>query len=360
MSGKDYFPKRLRSARKMNGLTLDALSERIGRRVTKQALNKYEQGTAYPDPSLLQPLCMALEVRPDYFTRQFRVELEHYHFQKLDQLPKKEQAIALEKTRDALERYGELEELLGLEPVFNRRIPGLPAPVRTHQEAENAAGAVRAHYELGAGPLFNVLEILEESGIKVVEIELSEGFSAMSGFAGKDNPVIALNGSEKIKPEQKRFAALREFGRLLLDIEAESEKEADRLCDTFAGAMLLPGPKIANLLGAHRSSLIWNELTLLKSLYGISIRDILQRARAHGVITNYDLTTRMAALSRFYGRKGEPGKYEGMEKALRFRRLLLRAVAESVVSASKAAALSGKSLAEFREELKSENEGRNN
>ena len=54
------FPERLRSARKMNGLTLEALSERLGQRVSKQSLNKYEQGLSNPDPDLLLPLLSTL------------------------------------------------------------------------------------------------------------------------------------------------------------------------------------------------------------------------------------------------------------------------------------------------------------
>jgi hypothetical protein len=59
----------------------------------------------------------------------------------------------------------------------------------------------------------------------------------------------------------------------------------------------------------------------------------------------------MAELSRFYGRKDEPGRYTGAEKAVRFRQLLLRAIAEEIITLSKAAALDGKKLADFRTDM---------
>lgn len=351
-----HFPERLRSARKMSGLTLDALADRIGHRVSKQALNKYEQGSIKPDPDLLLPLCEALDVRPDYFTREKRVELAHYSFRKLVKLQKREQAIAVEKTRDALERYFELEALLGVESKFEGVIPGLPSEVRTRTEAEAAAEVVRAFYNLGTDPLFNVVELLEDRGIKVIEIEVDEAFNGMSSYVDGAVPVIVLNSRLDAKLDRKRFTALHELAHLLLNFAPDmEEKEEERLCDVFAGSMLLPGNKVKEMLGSHRSALIWNELVLIKELYGISIRAILYRAKAHDIITDYDLTTKMAELSRFYGRKDEPGRYKGVEKAVRFRQLLLRAMAEEIITASKAAALDGKKLAEFREELNREN-----
>lgn len=351
------FPERLRAARKMSGLTLEGLAERIGHRVSKQALNKYEQGTAKPDPDLLLPLCEATGVRPDYFTRQKQVNLVHYSFRKLVKLQKREQAIAIEKTRDALERYFELEALLGITHSFDRNIPGLPDLVADQDDAERAAIAVRSFFNLGTDPLFNIVELLEDRGIKVVEIEVDEAFNGMSTYVDGQVPVIVLNSRFDEKLDRKRFTALHELAHLLLRFSPDiEEKLEERLCDAFAGAMLLPGDKVKEMLGHHRSALIWNELVLIKELYGISVRAILYRARRYGIITDYDLTSKMAELSRFYGRKDEPGRYRGVEKTVRFRQLLLRAIAEEIITPSKAAALDGKKLADFRAELNLENE----
>jgi hypothetical protein len=50
-------------------------------------------------------------------------------------------------------------------------------------------------------------------------------------------------------------------------------------------------------------------------------------------------------------KKREPGEYQGYEKSNRFKQLIYRAVAEEIISSSKAAALDNKKLAEFRDEL---------
>jgi Zn-dependent peptidase ImmA (M78 family) len=212
---------------------------------------------------------------------------------------------------------------------------------------------VRQSYQLGNGPIFNIIEMLEERGIRVIELELDEGFNGMSAMIDDRVPVIVLNRFFDHKLDRKRFTALHELAHLLLRFDPElEEKQQERLCDAFAGAMLLPGEQVRTMLGNHRSALIWNELVLIKELYGISIRAILYRARKYDIITDYDLTSKMAELSRFYGRKSEPGLYKGSEKVVRFRQLLLRGIAEAVITESKAAELDGKKLAEFRESLK--------
>jgi len=64
---ENIFGKKLISARKMAGLSLQKLADRIGNRVTKQALSKYEQGKMKPDSEVLILLSKALKVPIDFF-----------------------------------------------------------------------------------------------------------------------------------------------------------------------------------------------------------------------------------------------------------------------------------------------------
>ncbi len=349
------FAERLRSARKLSGFTLDALAVRMDQLVSKQALHKYEQGLMKPNQDILLPLCEALGVRPDYFTRTRQVEIVHYAFRKLAKLPKREQGMAVERTKDALERYLELEELLGIDNVFDQKKYTVETPITQKEEAELAAQFVRERFRVGTDPLYNICELLEDKGIRVIEIEMDEAFSGMSTLIDDKIPVIVVNSRLDAKLDRKRFTLLHELAHLLLRFpEQVEEKTEERLCDAFAGAMLLPGEKVKEILGNNRSALMWNELVLIKEMYGISMRAILYRANQHNIITDYDLTNKMIELNRFYGRKDEPGRYKGNEKAVRFKHLLLRGMAEEVISISKAAELAGKKMADFRAELNEE------
>jgi transcriptional regulator with XRE-family HTH domain len=46
------FAERLKSARSMNGLSLQDLADKLGNRVSRQALHKYEKGEVLPDSEM--------------------------------------------------------------------------------------------------------------------------------------------------------------------------------------------------------------------------------------------------------------------------------------------------------------------
>ena len=67
------FGERLKSARKMAGLSMRGLAELIG--VSHNAINKYEHGEMNPGSDVLLQLAHALDVRPEYFLREMKVSI---------------------------------------------------------------------------------------------------------------------------------------------------------------------------------------------------------------------------------------------------------------------------------------------
>jgi transcriptional regulator with XRE-family HTH domain len=59
------FSSRLRTARKMAGLSLEDLSGKIGGVVTRQAISKYEKGRMMPSREVLERLTETLAIKPD-------------------------------------------------------------------------------------------------------------------------------------------------------------------------------------------------------------------------------------------------------------------------------------------------------
>ena len=66
---QNTFGNRLKLARKMAGMSLQELSDALGNKVTKQALNKYELGEMKPTSEVLLALSKTLKVKPDYFLK---------------------------------------------------------------------------------------------------------------------------------------------------------------------------------------------------------------------------------------------------------------------------------------------------
>jgi Zn-dependent peptidase ImmA (M78 family)/DNA-binding XRE family transcriptional regulator len=341
------FSERLKSARIMKGYSLQDLTDALNNAVSKQALNKYEQGLMKPESDVLIKICNALDVRPDYFTRETSINLENVEFRKLRKLSAKESARIKEKTVDILERYFELEDILGIDEQFVNPIVDLE--INSYQDVEKAADRLKELWKLGEDPLPNVIELLEDHNIKVVEIEAGDEFVGLATWKGIKNPVIVVNSS--LKADRKRFTVLHELGHILMKVNHQEEKDREFLCHSFAGAMLIPRESLIKELGPSRSQIYLNELVYLKEQFGVSIQAIMFRAKHLGIISESFHKNFMIYLSMKGYKKNEPGDYKGSEKSNRFKQLLFRAVAEEIISTSKAAALDNKKLSEFREDL---------
>lgn len=346
------FPERLKSARKMNSFSMQDLSDRLDGKISKQAIGRYEKGLMKPSPKNLYLLCRALGVKSDFFSRQISVELmPDISYRKLERLPVKKQEEIKEKTIDYLERYIELEEILGLENKFKNPVLGLK--ISDYPDVEKAAEVVRSIWNLGDEPFHNIVELIEEKGIKVIEIETDEAFSGMSAKTNNGHRVIVLNKISSIPIDRKRFTALHELGHHLLDLEKfkDDKKTEELMCHYFAGAMLLSKGSMNAELGGKRKNVHLKELILIKEQYGISMQAILYRAKNLAFITDNHFRDQMTMFGRLNIRKVEPGEFCGNEHSTRFFQLTIRAVAEGFITTSKAAALFNVKVAEFRKEL---------
>jgi len=99
----------------MAGLSLQNIADRLGNVVSKQSLNKYEQGKMKPDSDLIIALSEILKVPVDFFFSEpaIAVELTNVDFRKYSsKLSKTEEAAVEEKSKEAFERYFELENIL--------------------------------------------------------------------------------------------------------------------------------------------------------------------------------------------------------------------------------------------------------
>jgi len=146
-----------------------------------------------------------------------------------------------------------------------------------------------------------------------------------------------------------RFTAAHELGHLLCGFP---EKEgAESLCHEFAGAFLMPRDALEKaLMPARRKISLW-ELKELKESYGISLQAIIYRARSLGLVTGRQARTFRETIKAKGWQVTEPVEYRGNEQAMRLRRLLSYAVAESIVAPERAAGLAGVSTTEFMTEL---------
>ena len=333
----------------MNGYSLQDLSDAIKNQFNKQALQRLETGEAKPDSQTISILSKALQLPADYFVRETVVRLEDLRFRKLKKLPVKELKKITAKTIDYLERYLELEDILGID----NKISFIPKtyPVKTEADVEKSVLDLRKKWKLGEDALTNIVEILEGNGVKVCLMDTNPSFSGMSAVLNKKLAIIVLNENKEIPIVRRRFSALHELGHLYLDLSAFDEKQAEKICDRFASAMLLLPTKLIQILGSKRTNIMMKELDIIAGQYGISLSAIVYQAMSLGIVTSTYHRFFMIRYNKYKTKEKELVVYTGREYSDRFLQLLYRAIAEEIISTTKGAALNNQRLGEFRELL---------
>jgi len=335
----------------MRGISLQELSGRLNKKISRQALHKYETGRAKPDDHMIRDIAHALDLKPDYFYREHSVRIEEVSFRKLAKFSRKEQTRIMESARDILERYLELEKIVGKSVAVSNPLKEIE--ISNKKDVEKAAQQLRDEWALGTDPLFNLLELLEDHGIKILELEVDPSLDGFSTWVNNSVPVIGLNKALAGHLDRYRFNALHELGHLFLNIQSFSVREQEKLCHYFAGAMLLDHRVIAHELGLKRRRVSLQELAALKKQYGISIQAIVYRLNELGIISQATYNSIFKFMSQNNLRKDETrlAKYRGEERAFRFDQLLGQALAEEYITISKAAALKNQSVSQFKREF---------
>jgi Zn-dependent peptidase ImmA (M78 family)/DNA-binding XRE family transcriptional regulator len=342
--------KRIHSARKMAGLSLRKLAEKVDADISHTSIRKFEKGQLVPDSETLSVLAKALNVRPDYFFKPFEVEINKVEFRKKSKLGKRKIQSIQELIKHNIENYLELEALMDIPTSFENPIQGIQ--IGSGKEVEKAVAIIRENWDLGLNALPNVIELLEDHEIKVLELPLEDKFDGFSGFANGSIPIIVINKSYPV--DRKRFTALHELGHLLLSFhENLTDTQIEKLCHRFAGSMLLSPEILRRELGNNRKRISLNELIAIKENFGISIQAIMARAKDLEIINKNTYRKFCIWIRQSEDRRQEKdlGEFKGEETSKRFKQLLSRATAEDLISFSKAASLADMRLAKYREEF---------
>lgn len=345
--------QRIRVSRRACGLSLRDLEARIGNRVTAQAISKYERDESMPSSGVLIALSDALGVPVDYLASDSDIRLEAVDFRKKRLTSRREEAQVEASVLHLLERYLTVEEILGLPTVAWDMPREAPWPVlRDPAEAEHAARGLRAHWGLGLDPIPNLVDLLEERGIKVLAMSITniDGLTARVRREGTSvASVVVVNRDDW--GERQRFTLAHELGHMALETapKIDDEKAAHR----FAGAFLMPAETLRAEIGKRRKSMGWGELFDLKRIFGVSVQALTYRCKDLGIFGAplvrrlFDEFTRRGWRSPPYR---EPGAMPG-ERPMRFERLCFRALAEGAISEAKAAELLGHSVRELNRRM---------
>lgn len=344
---------RIKQARVAAGLSLRQLSEKMDRYVSAQVIHKYERGKATPGSDVLIHLAKALDVKVEYFFRpkSVSVALSEPAYRKRYAVSAKHLHSIQAQVMGRVERYLEVESFFP-----ENRFPRIKLPsekqriIKNMNDVEVLALYLRKLWELGLDAIENLTEVLEDRGVKVVMLEGEDDFDGLSSWANEEIPVILIK--RDLSGDRQRSSMAHELGHLIMKAAPNIDRE--KAAFRFSGAFLVPEEVVYRELGKQRHTLELDELNMLKRKYGMSMQQWIYRAKDLSIISE----SRASELFRLFRKKGwnqrEPGFVVPYEEPQRFKRLILQAVTERLISPARAAEILGEPFNEFRKSLQVE------
>ncbi len=234
------FGDRLKLARKRAGYSLRGLEDALEKKVTAQAIGKYERSEMMPSSDVLSAMAKVLSVSLEYLLSEQVEELEAVEFRKLASTSVGARARVEAEAIDHLQRYIAIEEILELDSAEWRAPPCDNRFIGEESEGEILAEDLRGEWELGIDPIPNMTSLLEDRGIKVLIMPLPDGVSGLTCLVRsprqkKRLPVIVVN--RNVSLERRRLTLAHELAHRLID--AKSPVDHEKASNVFAGAFLV-------------------------------------------------------------------------------------------------------------------------
>lgn len=331
---KEVFAKRLRNARIMQCLSMDALCEKINNIITKQTIAKYEKGMILPSSTVLISLANALNIGIDYFFRPFSFSIGKIEFRKKSRLSKKDELSIKEFMRFKLERYIEILDILGVSNEFHN--PLSIYSIKNEQDVITAVDFLKKEWQLGLDGISNLVEVIEEHNIIVLGVDKNKDFDGLSANTSMNIPVICFN--QNMIPERQRFTILHELGHILLHFDdSVNSKQKEVYCHLFANEMLIAGVTFKGMVGEKRHDISVNELSDIQIQFGISIDALMHKAKDMNIISEqrYKFYNIKKNHSNTFKNLVEQSRIQ-QKSSNRFERLVYKALTFDLISISKA------------------------
>jgi Zn-dependent peptidase ImmA (M78 family) len=179
------------------------------------------------------------------------------------------------------------------------------------EQIEDIAQRARAYWNLGEGPIGNLVGLLENNGAVVVRYDLdSDTLDSFSQYSEEDQTPYIVLGSHKGSAARSRFDGAHETGHILLHQKVDKSrlsrppdhKLIEEQAHRFAAAFLLPAESFSKDLYACNL----DAMRALKPKWKVSIAMMLVRAEQLGFIQGDQRQRMWMNLARRGWKRHEP------------------------------------------------------
>ncbi len=267
-----FNPGLLTLVRERSGLSQGDLGKVAGMNLKQATISKYESGIATPSAEVIEKFASFFGYLPAFFFQSSELVVDGlvYH---------RKRASLPSRKRGQIEAEARLR---ALDALYLCRECGIHSDLlpREGRTPLGMANDLRKYWNIPAGPLENVFNLLEEHGIVILEFDfktdLLDGFfMSLSG----DVVCLAVNSNPAFPPDRRRFSVLHELGHALLSSDMFPGKEAEVEANMFAAEFLAPAEDIRKELNPPINL---QRLYSLKATWGMSMAAILRRAKDIG------------------------------------------------------------------------------
>ena len=288
------------TARESRGFTQNQLVEKIPN-LNQGNYSKMEKGLLPIPLETLSKIANTLNYNESFFyKRSVNTPVSSFYYRKRISIPKSQLSI-LESRLDILRLI--IDELLESVDIPEFKIPQYE--VTDKLSPTSIAIKIREHLKLGRGPIPNLIDTLEASGIIIYSFKIDiPKFDGITLVTDKGQPVIFIN--DAMPNDRKIFSIVHELGHLIMHIPfsplpdgRDEEKEANK----FTGEFLMPYLDCRNDL----MDLRYSSLGVLKSYWKVSKAAIVYRAKSINAITPDRFTNLNIELSKNGEKKKESG-----------------------------------------------------
>lgn len=197
-------------------------------------------------------------------------------------------------------------------------VPDMAIPLIDIEEYAGDAGVVarelRSKWDIPAGPLDNIIALLESKGILIVMCDF--GTNKVDGLSLYDQsrqipPLILLNPA--MSGDRQRHTLAHELAHLILHHHrAMPPLECEEEADCFAGEFLAPTKELKPYLG----DVTVDKLLALKTRWKVSMASLLYRAERMGKISPRRARSMWMMFNKYGWKTKEPGQIESEQPTL--------------------------------------------
>lgn len=168
----------------------------------------------------------------------------------------------------------------------------------------DAARSIRGRWGIVAGPVPDMVKVIEQAGGLVLVRDLGTGdLDAVSHWDGGDQaPLFVLNAHAP--GDRFRFSLAHELGHIVMHPEPGTTAVQERQADEFAAELLMPATDVGGEFGR---GLTLERLLALKHRWGVSMAALARRAVTLATISEWQYRNLMIEMSTLGYRVHEPG-----------------------------------------------------